>query len=91
MAPRDRKNRALLAAAALLLTLASTPALAAEGVVEGVKEGAIEVGKGAKEIGIAVGEAVKETGKEAGKALQEAGKALQEKGKEIRDEVQGKK
>ncbi len=102
MARDDRKSSAFRAAAVFLLMaapplspLSGMSALAAEGLVEGVKEGAVEVGQGAKELGMEVGEAAKKAGiavgekaKEVGK---EAGKAFKEAGEEIRDGVQGKK
>ncbi|MBP2675943.1 MAG: hypothetical protein H6Q84_2783 [Deltaproteobacteria bacterium] len=97
-----RIGKALRTGVALLSMVFSTspllsvrPALAAEGMVEGVKEGAVEVGRGAKEMGQDVGTAAKEAGIAVGKAAKEAGKeagkAFQEAGKEIRDGVQGKK
>jgi len=113
MARHNRGTRALRTGAALVLVLVATafPPLsvesrAGEGLVEGVKEGAVEVGKEAKEMGKEIGAAAKKTGiavgekaKEAGIAVgeaaketgREAGKAFKETGKAISEGVQGKK
>jgi hypothetical protein len=77
MALDHRIGKALRTGVALLSMAVSAasplPALAAEGMVDGVKEGAVEVGKGAKEMGKDVGQAAKGAGIAVGKAAKEAG------------------
>ena len=86
-----RRGAALLAATAAGFLLLGETARAGESFTEGVKEGAVEVGKGAKELGQDVGRAAKEAGVAVGKTAKEAGtevgKAFRETGKAIRDNV----